>query len=270
MKQYIKLFEQYTQDVGLPDGHPGFIQDKSVAREWIEENMRMGVLSNVIDFCTFGRDERGLYCDVFVYTSMKYTVYLADINFIQYIPVRFRKFTNVSIVLKNSPLKSLYGMPEYIQNGSVELEALNDIYTLYGISKFIKSKYDDINHYFLKILPISTLEYLDVDNITAYTVTSCSMMISGYPYDNTLITHIAYREDLIMNGNFIENYFETLEHSPDVKKSIEFLKTTDKKVYDIYEPYIVEYCVKNNIDIGLSDDVKNIAGAAMKGNHKLR
>lgn len=33
---------------------------------------------------------------------------------------------------------------------------------------------------------------------------------------------------------------------------------------------IYEYALKNNIDLGFSDDVKNIASTALKGNHKLR
>lgn len=33
---------------------------------------------------------------------------------------------------------------------------------------------------------------------------------------------------------------------------------------------IVEYCLSNGINYGMSDDVKNIANTALKGNHKLR
>lgn len=33
---------------------------------------------------------------------------------------------------------------------------------------------------------------------------------------------------------------------------------------------LIEYAIKNDIDLGISDDVKDIANAAMKGNHKLR
>lgn len=157
-----------------------------------------------------------------------------------HIPVRFGKVTG-RFIAHIPYLKSLYNFPQYV-GGSCRIN-ISTLTTLEYAPSYIGGEFGCYN--------------------------TSTLITSGY--DGT-INKGKFTKDIEMSlDERTEKFIHYLEnYSFDVNASVLWLNKVDPKLYEQMFPELLKYSEDNIIGLTFSDDIKNIASAALKGNHKLR
>lgn len=254
--KYVKLYEEFIKP------EHGVLTDPVEIKKWIDYWKDTWVdvyISTVGGFKTQPRIKGKYTIGLDGSVDVDGDVYIHQMN-LEYIPIQFGTVTGDFYCYGNN-LKSLIGSPKLVGRD----------YNIYNNTSINTLKYcsDVVNgSVYCSNINIKTLEYL-------------SSFIGGglYGSDLDLVTDI-HTSNIVgeiqlhvegkNKGNQIEQFIEYLsKDSLDVKESIIWLQEADSKLFEEMLPELIKYSNDGNLN-WFSDDVKDIASTALKGNHKLR
>lgn len=247
MKKYIKLYEEFVKPSYIYDDE-GFIVDIDEAKKWLFENVtvKAELLDDDSDYRRIIEMDE-YYDNISVdetSTKLKFNIH-SDCE------IRNKPIDRCRVRLGNSMNFNLCDCP--------------NVYSFIGMP-------ENVDFWGISSCPnIITLEYMP-DALNDADVSDMDGLISFKPMWE-------YEEEEKLKGNLIERtlrFIHWLPKSPNKKNSLDWIKEHNPEIYEYlgddggYGSKLIEYAMENNLDIGLSDNVKNIASTALKGNHKLR
>lgn len=242
-------------------GHPGFFKTYEETYNWVKDNITHPVGNTPINMDKVTIDPNTLEVDIQTIIALNY---LKDL---EYIPIKMRELIGIIFISFCDNLKSLIGAPDSCYD--ISISRCPSLHTMEGVPINIDM--------LCKIEQCRSLVTLygmgDIQQVDKIVINDCDSLITyahecnknGYTYGNAIP---------IMNDKKIKGYVHYLSKQSrnSQMKALEWMK---KYAIDIYEcsllksPYFIEYAIKQNLDIELSYDVKNIVNVAMNVNHRL-
>lgn len=224
--------------------HPGFFTKYSETKHWLDENWNGECGSYQINPYTLMVDVRG-------------SVSLISSDFI-YIPIQFRNIKGNFNIANNSNLLSLKGCPVNI-NGSFICGRLQSITTLEYAPRYIGWM-------------------IHISNCNSLITYAHNSKKKNNHHSNLSWKNIELHQHFSGNGSINDSseekalryikYLKTCDHK-EMQKSIYWLNEFDNQTYEEIIPYMVEFSLRVNLDIEISDDVRKIAEKELTYNHRM-
>lgn len=220
----------------------GFITNEEDARTWIRNNTKHIQDQDIV--LTFHMDDDGLYCNINEHFQTPRGSFVLK-SHMRRLRVRF-KLANCKFVIEFAP----------------------NLFTLYGSPSMVT---DDFRLTYCTNLP--TLEYHPL-KVFCYRHSDDVIFIQDSIYLTSNVNNI----DVLYIGRKLEmrdsltktRYIQNIKkYSVDIPKSIEWLRINDPDLYLDMEDELISKSVMDNINMGFSADVLNIALTALNNNHRM-
>lgn len=147
----------------------------------------------------------------------------------------------------------------------------HSLFTLDVSNELYYGKYS--SDYFIEIENIMTQQFFIIDYKLLRYMANLDIKKDSTDYmrvDSKVQGISEDKESIITLMMYLDGNYECYNMQKKYTKRIGQEILDDNAISDEYKEKMIKFCINNGIDIGVSDDVKDIANAAMKGNHKLR